>query len=73
MQYEIIALAMSILASAALAAWQLRASSRELSSALGRATERIERAVERTAMAIHADIKASQEKLERKLKRGSRS
>jgi len=58
MQLEIIALAVSVLISAILAVWQLRASSREIS-----------RAVERAIKAIHEDIKHSQEKIENKIQK----
>lgn len=63
MQLEIITLAISILVSAILAIWQLRASSREFSKEIGKA-------VERAIVVIHSDIKASQEKIEKKLQKG---
>lgn len=62
MQLEIIMLAISILVGAILAIWQLRASSREFSKEIGKA-------VERAIVAIHHDIKASQEKIEKSYER----
>ena len=59
MQIEIITLAISIVFSAILAVWQLRASSKDIAEA-----------VERAITAIHSDIKASQEKLEKKATKG---
>ena len=58
MRIEIITLAISILFSAILAVWQLRASSRDIAEA-----------VERAITAIHSDIKASQKKLEKTLQK----
>ena len=66
MQFEILALAASILVSAILAVWQFRASSKEVAAS----SREVARALERAVEAIHADIRASQEKLERRLKRG---
>jgi hypothetical protein len=65
MQFELLALAATILISALLAVWQMRASTREFSRELSRAVERV-------VQAIHADIKASQEKLEGELRRRKR-
>ena len=65
MQLEIVTLAISILAGAILAIWQLRASSREIATS----TKEIAKAIERAIVAIHSDIKASQEKIEKKLQK----
>ena len=62
MRFGIITLAISILVSALLAVWQLRTSSREFSKEIGKA-------VERAIVAIHSDIRAGQEKMEKRLQK----